>query len=147
MTNMKFIAHRGNLFGPNKNLENKPNYIDDALNIGYDAEIDIWNINNLFYLGHDDPRYIIDDAWLNLRHSKLWIHAKNIEALYVLKNKYNVFSHDKDDCVLTSKGYIWVYPGKPLLNDESIAVLPEIAPNWCYEKCFAVCSDFISYKK
>ena len=31
---MIFISHRGNCFGPNKNEENSPDYINKALNLG-----------------------------------------------------------------------------------------------------------------
>ena len=39
---MIFIAHRGNTKGPNKELENTPGYIDEALDNGFDVEVDIW---------------------------------------------------------------------------------------------------------
>jgi hypothetical protein len=56
---MKLIAHRGNINGPNKEKENNPDYIFTALKLGYDAEIDIWYINNKWYLGHDNPVFEI----------------------------------------------------------------------------------------
>ena len=47
---------------------------------------------------------------------------------------------------LTSKNYIWAYPGKqPIKN--SIAVLPEIYQDNLSE-CLGVCSDYIeNYNK
>ena len=57
---MHFISHRGNLNGPNKNLENKPNYIKEALDKGFDVEIDVWLSKEKFYLGHDEPLYETD---------------------------------------------------------------------------------------
>ena len=38
---MRLIAHRGNINGRNKKRENEIVYILEALNLGYDAEIDI----------------------------------------------------------------------------------------------------------
>ena len=38
---MILIAHRGNVSGPNPEMENNPLYIDRALEKGYDVEIDI----------------------------------------------------------------------------------------------------------
>ena len=35
---MKLIAHRGNIDGPSDD-QNDPDYIDNALSLGYDAEI------------------------------------------------------------------------------------------------------------
>ena len=61
---MIFIAHRGNLNGPNKEMENKPEYILKALNKDFYVEIDVWYINNSFFLGHDNPDYKIDIEFL-----------------------------------------------------------------------------------
>ena len=38
---MKLIAHRGNIHGENPSEENKPEYIDAAIDKGYDVEIDV----------------------------------------------------------------------------------------------------------
>ena len=38
---MKLIAHRGNVSGPKPSQENNPEYIDEALFAGFDAEIDL----------------------------------------------------------------------------------------------------------
>ena len=76
---MHFISHRGNLKGPNKNLENKPNYIQEALDKGFDVEIDVWLNKEKFYLGHDKALYETDINFIGQK--KIWVHAKNIEAL------------------------------------------------------------------
>ena len=39
---MILISHRGNITGPNKEMENKPEYIEKTLKMGYDVEIDVW---------------------------------------------------------------------------------------------------------
>ena len=57
---MILISHRGNINGKINELENNPDYINDALIIGYDVEIDIWVINNELFLGHDEPVHNID---------------------------------------------------------------------------------------
>ena len=142
---MKFISHRGNLCGPNPNLENKPSHIIEALNSGFDVEVDVFFVNKKFYLGHDKPQYKTSKKILI--NNKIWCHAKSIEALNALKNtNAHFFWHQNDDVTLTSKGYFWTYPGKKLFN-KSICVLPEIKP---YKKinCYGICSDFIiKYKK
>ena len=51
------------------------------------------------------------------------------------------FWHETDTITITSRGYIWAYPGKqPIQN--SIAVMPELH-NESVEHCLGVCSDFI----
>jgi len=56
------------------------------------------------------------------------------------------FWHQEDDVTLTSKGYIWTYPGKDL-TENSIVVMPEkyLEKWWEYsfKKCRAICSDYI----
>jgi hypothetical protein len=57
------------------------------------------------------------------------------------------FWHQDDDLTLTSKNFIWTYPGKDLING-AIAVLPEIELHKNIENAGGICSDFIeNYKK
>ena len=109
---MIFISHRGNINGINKKLENSPKDINNAINKGYDVEVDVWYTDN-FYLGHDKPEYKISKSFLE--NKNLWCHAKNLKALEKLqKLKTKYFWHQEDDYTLTSNGYIWTYPGKNL---------------------------------
>lgn len=62
---MILISHRGNINGPNPELENKPEYIDTAIYLGYDVEIDVQMIDNEIYLGHDRPQYKINIEWID----------------------------------------------------------------------------------
>ena len=140
---MKLIAHRGNIYGPNEEKENHPSYINHALENGYDVEIDVWLINNEWYLGHDEPKYKIFDNSFFLKKG-LWIHAKNGDAFYKIFQNHavNVFWHTTEDWVLTSKGHIWTYPNKKLYS-ESVCVLPELGYKGDLKKCYGICSDFI----
>jgi hypothetical protein len=145
---MILIAHRGNINGQFESYENEPNYIDEALKKGYDVEIDIWVIEGNFYLGHDKPQYGITLEWLDKRKNELWIHCKNIEAMEwfnSLLGTYNYFWHQEDTLTLTSKGYIWAYPGKQPIKT-SIAVMPEIY-NDDISQCLGICSDYIQNYK
>ena len=145
----KIIAHRGNIFGPKKEKENHPDYITNAILEGYDVEVDLWRENNKWILGHDFPQYEIREEFLDklTLGQYLWTHMKNGEALnYAFTNmkykEWNYFWHQEDDFTLTSKGYIWTYPGKRLFQN-SIAVMPECS-NYNLEslkKCYAICTD------
>ena len=92
---MILIAHRGNTIGPNPEMENNPFYIDKALEKGYDVEIDIQgSFYTKFYLGHDKAQYVVQPEWLFDRAHKLWLHAKDIQALHSLTQQasnFNVF--------------------------------------------------------
>ena len=142
---MILISHRGNIDGKRETFENHPSYIKMALGKGFDVEIDVWCENDKWYLGHDKPQYEIDLDYL--RNKKFWCHAKNIETLNkMLKEDIHCFWHQEDDVTLTSKGYMWTYPGKSL-TDKSICVLPE-KNNEKPKKCLGICSDYVvNYKK
>lgn len=138
---MRIIAHRANLNGPILERENHPDAILEALDRGFDVEIDVWRVNDAFLLGHDGPAHTVDKAFL-LRQG-LWVHAKNLDAMAALKDETNCFFHDVDDAVFTSRNFIWVYPGKPL-PPGSVCVSPEKAdyPVEALAKCYAICTDY-----
>ena len=149
---MILISHRGNINGKIIERENQPEYIDEAISLGYDVEIDIWGIDGELFLGHDNPQYPTDFDWLKERSSNLWIHSKNIDALLYFTDidysleLFNYFWHETDTVTLTSENWIWAFPGKQPING-SIAVLPEIY-NDDVSDAAGVCSDFIEkYKK
>jgi len=142
---MILISHRGNINGRNELRENSIEYISEALNSGFDVEIDVWYKDDEWFLGHNGPEnYVVLDF---LKNDKLWCHAKNIEALNrMLKNNINCFWHQEDDVTLTSNGYIWTYPRKEL-TEKSIVVMPEkyLEKWWKYDfkDLSGICSDHI----
>ena len=146
---MILISHRGNINKKNQNLENNPYQIDRAIKIGFDVEIDVRLSSGDWYLGHDSNDFKIDFEWMINRSKNLWVHCKNIDSVEFLSSKkvdLNFFWHQKDDLTLTSKNFIWVFPGKqPIKN--SISVLPEIH-NDDVSQSIGICSDIIlNYKK
>jgi len=151
---MILISHRGNTDGPNPEMENNPLYIDKALEQGYNVEIDIrGSFYTRFYLGHDEQQYMISPEWLFARASKLWIHAKDIQALHSLTQQasnFNVFWHQDDFYTITTKGFIWTYPGHTL-TPESICVMPErfegLYSQDELKNCAGICSDFVKKYK
>jgi hypothetical protein len=139
---MILISHRGNVNGPNTALENSISYIEGASQ-KYQVEIDVWLINNKFYLGHDGPTYLTDEKFLC--NPKFWCHAKNLVALVVMlqNDLIHCFWHQNDDVTLTSKNYIWTYPGKEIASENAIAVIPERTNDWDISKAVGICSDYI----
>jgi hypothetical protein len=145
---MKYIAHRGLFNGPDKNLENKPAQILEALELGFDCEIDLWIINSEFWLGHDGPQYPVDKKFLD--KFGLWIHAKNLAALrWLTDTGLYYFWHESDKFTLTSNNFIWTFPGNEL-TQRSIAVLPEWHdPEFknLPTNCYGICSDYVDKLK
>lgn len=139
---MKIISHRGNLIGPNDGLENSPLYISEAINAGYDVEIDVWYINEDFYLGHDSPQYKIHFSFLQKK--ELWCHAKNIEALIkMLELNVHCFWHETDKYTLTSNKIPWCYPENQC--SKGIIVVKEKNIDYKNLDCIGICTDYPSY--
>lgn len=145
---MYLISHRGNIEGKTK-WENHPNYIQEAINEGFDVEIDVWFVDDKLYLGHDSPQYKIDHDFLI--NDKLWCHAKNIESLQIMNKYKNIhyFWHQEDSFTLTSKGIIWQYPINKVY-DNSIFLMPENFNDGKIENIElskGICSDYIKKYK
>ena len=149
---MRIIAHRANLNGPSKDKENTIDQIYKSIEYGVDVEIDVRIINQKILLGHDESKETISLEKLLKLSNYLWIHCKNIDALEYFKknnlnNVFNYFWHQEDNYTLTSKGYIWSYPGSTL-SPNSINVLPE----WSNEinklkflktdEVYGICTDY-----
>jgi|ERR1700722_6602313 len=145
MENMIIISHRGNTDGPQtaSHGENHPNSIIEALSKNYDVEIDVWLIDDKYVLGHDKPEYEINKLFFT---NRLWCHAKNLPALHnMIHDGIHCFYHNTDDATITSKGWIWTYPGKQIISNSSIAVIPETIKNYDISKSGGFCSDYTNY--
>jgi hypothetical protein len=141
---MILIAHRGNISGSNPKTENSIKQINYCLSLGLNVEIDVWNIDNQWFLGHDEPQYLIDTEFLE--NPKLWCHAKNYLALHnmIINSNIHCFWHDTDKYTITSRGIIWSYPCEEIINT-SVCVLPER----CHydimgiNQYYGICTDYI----
>ena len=144
---MLLISHRGNLEGPNKNIENNPQHIESIIN-SYDVEIDLRVENDSLFLGHDYAQYEISEEWISKHSHRLWIHCKDVKSLtFCSKHRHlNYFWHENDDYTMTSFKYIWAYPGKEIADHMTILVLPET--RWSYDEIkqlspIGICSDYV----
>jgi beta-phosphoglucomutase-like phosphatase (HAD superfamily) len=139
---IRLIAHRGNINGPDPTYENSPDYVLAAVSIGFDVEVDVWLVKDVWYLGHDEPQYIVDLSFL--KNKRLWCHAKNLEAFHeMIRNGIHCFWHQDDDYTMTSQSFIWAYPGKNLTK-QTICVMPEKSDysNETLHSCLGICSDY-----
>lgn len=144
---VQLIAHRGLMNGPDPERENHPDQIRAALDAGFDAEVDVRYADGRWWLGHDLPQYEVGVEFI--RNECLWVHCKNIEALAEINwvsHHTNYFWHQSDDYTLTSRGFIWAYPGKPL-TAYSICVMPEWQDTWrdaLPRNVWGICSDYVT---
>jgi hypothetical protein len=146
---MIYISHRGNLDGIIPERENSLDYIQEAIDAGYDVEIDLRMKNEQPHLGHDYAQYPVTEEWLWQRSERLWIHVKEYAALeWIFQRPLKLtkyFCHEFDRYTLVSNGWIWSHDLTnrmnsmciiPLLSKESIAAYNQTGFG-------AVCSDFI----
>lgn len=141
-----FIAHRGNLNGPNPSEENKFDYLYEAWRDGYNVECDVIGYKHKLYFGHDEPQELADERFLC--YDEVWIHAKNLEAVSILsKIACHWFWHQEDKLTMTNKGRVWCYPG--VYIDAWSAVFLDLEPHRLdpqtlgkYLKVDKVCGDY-----
>ena len=139
---MKIIAHRGNVSGPNPERENHPDYIDAALALGFEVEIDIRYFRGRWALGHDSLKYPVSRAWLDERADRLWMHCKSLMAIQMALDipTFHCFWHETDSYTLTSQGYVWTYPGTPAMEK---CVLVDLNAESTDRKHLAgICTDY-----
>jgi hypothetical protein len=146
---MNIISHRGNINGPLPEKENRPSYIDCAIQLGYEVEVDIRYINNEFWLGHDKPQFKVEISWMKIRKNDIWYHCKDKLSsikLLELNDGYKFFCHKSDDYVLTSTGHIWVHDIDSEINDKCI--IPLISEydilNYKDLNPAFICTDFVT---
>lgn len=142
---MRLIAHRGNFNGPNPARENRLDYLKEAIDAGFDVEVDIWEIDGKFFLGHDAPTHQVSWEEIKMLQPYSWFHAKNLQVLTtLLSHRLHVFFHDQDEYTLTSRGFIWAYSGKDI-GANGVACMPESTPGFSIPKgVYAVCSDWLT---
>tara|TARA_R110002153_G_scaffold32649_4_gene98741 strand:- start:40140 stop:40595 length:456 start_codon:yes stop_codon:yes gene_type:complete len=140
---VKIISHRAYIDGADPNVENCPMAIQTLLDSGLHVEIDVWYIDGEYILGHDSPKYQIQEAFLE--QEGLWCHAKNKDALErMLASGVHCFWHQEDDYTITSKGYIWAYPSKETSGKNTVLLFPERYAEIEYSKYDFICTDYIN---
>lgn len=142
MDNIHWIAHRGNLDGPNEERENSLDYLWEALTKGFQIEVDVWMKRGQLMLGHDHPQYPINIGFL-LAPGR-WCHAKNIGAMEILlQSGAHCFWHRDDAITLTSRGFVWTYPGTQLIAN-SVCLLLNKPESIEWTNAIGVCSDYVA---
>lgn len=144
---MKIISHRAYIDGEDPDVENNPVAIQALLDVGLQVEIDVWYIDGEYLLGHDSPKYKIQEAFL--KQQGLWCHAKNKYALErMLISGVHCFWHQTDNYTLTSKGFIWAYPGMETDGKNTVFLFPERYPKIKFKSYDFICTDYVrKFKK
>lgn len=135
------IAHRGNIAGKKEMCENHPEYIREAIAKDFHVEIDLWKIEDRFFLGHNEPQYEVDKNFIY--QPRLFIHAKNRTSLqWLFGTDIHYFWLDKDPITLTSKGIPW---GEMLIEGGIFVNMNKQLSAAELIKCYGVCDDQFDY--
>jgi len=141
---MLYISYYGNIYDKNKDLENEPSYIINAINNGYNVFIDIQLIKNDYYLG---GKYKIELDFLYKYIDYLWCNCLDEITYISLRNISNIIKIIND-----LKDIVWGY--YEINNNNFISVLPELSKN-NYEirdlknksNFIGICSSYIGWYK
>lgn len=155
MLSSRLIAHRGNVSGPDKDLENTLLAIRNCIGLGYEVEIDVRYYNGNLYLGHDsaNKNNTITHKFIQENTKHLWVHCKTVETLTHFRQVYwgselSYFYHNNDDVALTSKKHLWIHPNSEYVVEGSIGVLPEKSKyDYSFDNLHSVCTDYPDYIK
>jgi|TARA_R110000824_G_scaffold244049_1_gene432770 hypothetical protein len=142
MTEQKiYISNRGNLGGKDTEEENKPDYLEKALDYGVCVKTDIWLIKDRPVTGTEYPSIGINLDLFD--KEKLIVQARNPSALlHLLKNGYHCFWRETDNLIMTNRNFILSYAGS--IFPKSIMMLPEENTILTNDDYMGICSDFIS---
>lgn len=141
------IAHRGNTHGAKPELENRPEYLLDAITNGFQVEVDVWWHENSIYFGHDFPQYYVSPEQFVAIKNDAWFHCKTFDTLYHFlinhDEELNFFWHQTDQFALTNNNAMWTYPGNPV-SDLSILVDLDLTSGAPYDILYGICSDNVA---
>jgi hypothetical protein len=146
------ISHRGNLNGRVPESENTKEFIQAAIDSGFDVEVDVRRIDThpmlppSLSLGHDAPEHPVELPWLIARKDRLWIHAKNFGALsYLLDFDLRIFYHQVEaHTIISNCGLIWSHDISEA-GTKSIIPLLDLDSVQSYDNkpVYGICSDFV----
>jgi hypothetical protein len=145
---IKLISHRGNINGVNTERENEQTYLQEAIEAGYDVELDIRRLNHTLWFGHDGPTHMASMAWLLNYKNNLWIHTKNFDAMdFLIEHNFRVFYHQiEDHVVIGNTRIIW---SRAISEASTRSMIPLLSMDDINQvdikslNVYAICSDFV----
>lgn len=151
---MIFISYRGVYDGNNFEDENTPNQIGKAMSAGYNVMIDVWKVDDKFYLGNEQPLTEVTAKYL--QNKRFWLNARNAEMqTYLTIQPHSLYPNyfwfpymPPPPYVEASNGKL-ITPGTVPINNSSVVYLPEISDTGLFStvklKCFGITSSYLSF--
>lgn len=157
---MKFISHRGNIFGPNPDHDNNPTWIKYLLSSGITVEVDIWydKKTSNYFLGNKEPIHKFYPIDYQHRFNQIIFDCKTVETYLRLQDFYTTGVYSRPDCIFhqsekvvhSTSGRLWFFPQYiPDFTsnkcDDAVLVVPD-KNKVPYTWRGYVCSDYIDPK-
>lgn len=143
------IAHRGNVFGPRPEMENRPEHLQRALDMGFSIEVDIrLGTDGQLWAGHDAPLWPINPTFGS--PERVYWHCKNTDTFLSFRSccppRSNYFLQENDGLAVTSQDEFWLHssqserPCYPGMIRTILGYRPEAATQGG-----RLCSDFVGW--
>ena len=146
---MILISHRGNINGV-EGKENHPDYIDRAIEKGYDVEIDVRQDNRTgYYLGHEQMKHHLEKSGLIGLKQNLSRPAQDFGSLEILLILVlRVFYHDKElHTIIGNTQVIWSHNIEEASQNSIIPLLEldklQVWKDMIDEDVYGICSDYV----
>ena len=119
----RWIARCGNLDGCSAALENTPDYLEAAIERGFDVSCEVVYRDGTFWIGSEERR-IAAPRELLVRE-EVWCQAKDVRTLDALYHDPGIhcFFQALDDVSLTSRGFLWTHPRCRVVTRRSIVAV------------------------
>lgn len=153
---MLYISYRGVFEGQNFEDANTINQIGKAFNAGFSCLVDVWRVDDVLYLGNDQPLVEVSPNYL--KGNRFWINARNNTMQAWLQTQpsnfypnYFWFNTIAANMPVTSSSGKIITPGTVPISNQSIIFLPEIYDRAMFStvklQCFGVCSNYLTFIK
>jgi len=143
-----YISHRGNLIRINKDKENSPDYVQIAIDAGFDCVVDVLYIEGVIYFGTANHLYIVDLEFIAKNNRQLWLRCANPQTLHYFFS----LSHQMEckmfliDEHLTTNQCLWLSSYNHIQTlDRVVIVMPEWSEWKTYSNALGICSNYIEY--
>lgn len=151
---MIYISYRGIFDGNDFQDANTPNQIAKAMGVGFSCMIDVWKVNDKFYLGNDTPETEVTAVYLQNRN--FWINARNTAMQTFLSTQpaklypnWFYFPSMPPPAYVTASNGKLITPGTVPINNSSVIFLPEINDRGLFStvnlKCFGILSSYLTF--
>lgn len=106
---MLIVAQKGLVYGPDAEVENSPELLENTMSSDILCHCDIWWYKEKWWLGEYRPQYQISEKWLETYRSFLFLHIRNYQGISKIceyNEKYTWFSLFNNKICTASNGHL-----------------------------------------